>query len=103
MMSRNWRGAEHIDNRNYDAEARNLVNGLKGNQVYDMYGIVTNQLKKRHSDTREKELEAVKAAIENVPNIDKPRLKHIIVGYQSEMARTGRPKDGQKTPYRKQS
>ena len=84
-------------------EARNLVNGLNGSQVYEMYGIVTGQLKKRHSDTREKELTAVKAAIETQPNIDKHRLKHIVNGYQSEMARTGRPKDGQKTPYRKKS
>jgi|TARA_R110002074_G_scaffold375392_1_gene552045 hypothetical protein len=102
-MSRNWRGAEHVDDRNYAVEARNLINGLKGSQIYEMYGIVTSQLKKRHSDTREKELKAVKTAIETQPHIDKHRLKHIVNGYQSEMARTGRPKDGQKTPYRKKS
>jgi hypothetical protein len=103
MMSRNWRGKEHVDDRNYAAEARNLVGQLKGSQVYEMYGIVTKQLQKAQSDTREKELQAVKAAIEAVPDIDKHKLKHVLVGYQSEMARTGRPKDGQRTPYRKKS
>ena len=31
-MSRNWRGAEHVDDRNYAVEARNLVNGLNGSK-----------------------------------------------------------------------
>lgn len=102
-MSRNYRGSEYKDNRNYTAEARDLVAGLKGNQVYEMYEIVNSQLRRSNSETRDKELEAVKLAIEEVTGIDKPRLRHIVTGYKSSMAEGAKPSDGFSKPNRKKA
>jgi len=92
-MSRNYRGTEYIDNRNYASEARDLVAGLKGNQVYEMYEIVNSQLRRVNNEKRNKELEAVKLAIEQVTGIDEPRLRHIITGYKSIMANDANPRN----------
>ena len=102
-MSRNYRGTEHEDNRNYTAEARDLVAGLKGNQLYEMYKIVTSQLQRGNSVTRDKELEAVKSAIQKVTGIDQHRLKHIITGYKSSMADGANPRDGFSKPNKKKA
>ena len=96
-MSRNYRYEEKVDNRNYALEAKNMVKELRGNQLYDMYQIVSDQLKKANSETRDKELNAVKHAIEKTQGIDGFRLKRIWDGYKSDMARTAKPKDGAKT------
>jgi hypothetical protein len=102
-MTRNYRGTEHEDNRNYAAEARNLVAGLKGDQLYEMYKIVNSQLQRGNSETRDKELKAVKSAIEKVNGIDRHRLKHIITGYKSSMADGANPRDGHSKPNKKKA
>ena len=70
----NHNKSKNVDSRNYDAEAKNLLKEVKGNQIYSLYEIVTNQLKRSASDERRRELEAVKKAIQNTPNIDMARL-----------------------------
>lgn len=93
-MSRNYRYEEARDDRNYDLEAKNLIRDLWGNDLYNMYEIVSNQLKRANSPTRDLELNAVKRAIEKTQGIDEHRLKRIWNGYKSDMARTANPKDG---------
>jgi hypothetical protein len=93
-MSRNYRYEDKQDDRNYDLEAKNLIRDLHGNDLYNMYEIVSNQLKRANSATRDKELNAVKNAIEKRQGIDQFRLKRIWDGYKSDMARTANPKDG---------
>ena len=93
-MSRNYRYEEKQDDRNYDLEAKNLIKDLRGNDLYNMYQIVSDQLKRSNSETRDKELNAVKRAIEKTRNIDRSRLNGIENGYKSDMARTANAKDG---------
>jgi len=93
-MSRNYRYEEAQDDRNYDLEAKNLIRDLHGNDLYNMYEIVSNQLKRANSATRDKELNAVKNAIEKRQGIDHFRLKRIWDGYRSSMAQTANAKDG---------
>ena len=102
-MSRNYRYEEAQDDRNYDLEAKNLIRDLWGNDLYNMYEIVSNQLKRSNSPTRDKELNAVKRAIEKTRNIDGSRLKRIWNGYKSDMARTANPKDGNARVVRKKA
>ena len=98
----NHRSSTHVDQRNYDAEARMLLKEVSGNQLYALYEIVVNKLKNHsQSDTRQKELEAVKSAIEKVHLVDIPRLTRIVRGYQSSMAQGAKGKDGATKPYRK--
>lgn len=89
------------DFRNYDKEAREMVSELRGNELYRLYEIVVNQQQKRNTDIRDKELTAVKKAIESVPNIDKSRLQKLLTGYRSSMAADARAKDGNTKPNRK--
>ena len=92
--NRNDRKSTHVDNRNYEAEARNLLKEVKGNQIYALYELVTEQLKKSASDERRKELEAVKKEIQKTSNVDMTRLKKITTGYNSSMAEDARAVDG---------
>jgi len=92
-----------LDKRDYVTEARELVNSLKGNQLYDMYEIVTKKLKQSNSDVRDRELMSVKKTIEADPRAELHRLKFIINGYKSEMAQTGVPRDGYSKPARKKA
>lgn len=77
----------NIDKRDYDKEARRLIDRINLNQKYEMYEIVVDKLKARNrlDEVRINELEAVKKAIEDFPNIDYPRLAKIAKGY-GEMA-----------------
>lgn len=84
----------HVDYRNYDAEATELLKEVKGNQIYSLYEIVTNQLQRSSSDARRKELEAVKKAIETSKNVDVDRLAQIVRGYRTSMAADARASDG---------
>jgi len=88
-----WKETEDV--RDYNSEARNLIRPLSNTQCYHLYDIVLKKIKMSNSDRRDKELSAVKKAIENRHNIDKYRLKSIMSGYQSSMAQDARPKDGQ--------
>jgi hypothetical protein len=89
---------QNVDNRNYAAEAKNLLKQVRGDQLYDLYQIVDDQLKRNASETRVKELKAVKSAIEASPNIDDMRLKKVIKGYGSSMAADAMPRDGYTKP-----
>lgn len=91
----------YVDYRNYDAEATELLKEVKGNQIYTLYEIVTNQLKRSSSDTKRKELEAVKKAIETSKNVDEGRLAHIVRGYSTSMAADANARDGNTTVQRK--
>jgi len=80
------RRAQHIDERNYDKEAHNLVKDLASSELYKLYEIVCEQQKKRQSAERYKELSAVQKAIERTKGIDYGFLKNILEGYKSNMA-----------------
>jgi hypothetical protein len=82
-------------------EAKELLKSLRESQIYEMYGIVNKQLQRSVSPVREKELNAVKKAIETYPRLDKSKLSFIVNGYKTEMAQSGHPKDGVKTNHRK--
>ena len=101
MVKMTNRRAVDVDDRNYAAEAKNLMKEVHGNQVYQLYEIVVNQLKHSVSDTRLKELRAVKSACEDVEGIDRPRLRKIITGYGSTMAADATPRDGFTKPNKK--
>lgn len=90
-------------NRNFDKEAFELLKGLSERQLYQLFEIVHNEMRKPCTDERTSELQAVKKAIRRAPGVQGYRFERIINGYQSEMARTGRPKDGQFTPYKKKT
>ena len=66
--------------RNYDKEAKELVQGLNANQKYDLYEIVLQQLGRRNSDDRDRELQAVKHVIEMDRGLDRTRLKKMQTG-----------------------
>ena len=96
-----WKYNERTDNRNYDLEAKELLKTLRESQLYEMYDIVNKQLQRSVSPVREKELKAVKLAIESYPGINRSKLNFALHGYKSEMAQNGHPKDGVKTNHRK--
>ena len=98
-----WKYEDKNDTRNYELEAKELINGLSMNQRYEMYRIVNKEKKKHCSPERLKELMAVKKAIEATKNIATYKLNFILNGYRSEMAQNGRPQDGAKKPWRKQT
>lgn len=84
-------------NRNFDKEAKELLIGLSERQLYRLFDIVHKEMKGPMTDERKLELQAVKRAIRSNPMTEAYKIDRLINGYQSEMARTGRPKDGQKT------
>jgi len=87
--------------RNYAKEASELVAQLQGKQLYEMYEIVSNQLKRANSEERDQELKAVKIAIEKTPGVEKYRLDRIWNGYRSSMAANAKPSDGFTKPAKK--
>ena len=94
-----WKDYE--DTRNYDGEAIGMVRPLSDGQCYSLYDIVLRKLKMSNSDTRDKELKAVKKAIETRKYIDVYRLQSIRTGFKGNMAQNARPKDGQTDVNRK--
>lgn len=89
--------------RDFNAEALNLIHGLREKDLYRLYGIVKNQTNKSTTTTRDRELAAVKKAIEDSRFTDNYRLKSIWEGYKSEMAQTARVKDGFTIPPKKKN
>ena len=87
--------------RNYDKEARELLQGLTEKQLYQLFEIVHKEMRRHCSDDRSKELVAVKKAIRQSSLVDTYRIDRLLNGYKSEMAQTGKAKDGQKRPWRK--
>jgi len=69
-----------VKTRNYDREAKEMIAGLASNQKYELYGIVLEQLQRRSSDDRTRELQAVKFAIERDTRLDRTRLKKMETG-----------------------
>jgi len=88
------RSARHEDTRNYKQEAQDLIKGLSNSQLYTLYEIVVNKLKRSNSETRDKELNAVQAVIEKVYGIDRDRLRSVYQGYKSSMAAEATPASG---------
>jgi len=80
------RKAQHIDDRNYEKEARNLVRDLSNDDKYSLYKIVLDKQKQFQSDERDKELTAVRKVLENDNHLDIYRLRSISRGYKSSMA-----------------
>lgn len=91
------------DYRDYNKEARNLIKDLKSTELYQLLEIVQDQLQRRCSDERRKELEAVRDVLSNHPRLDEFRTNRIINGYKSEMAQTARAKDGNTIKYGKKA
>lgn len=85
---------DYVDYRNYDKEAQELIRKLSSSEMYKLLEIVVEQLQRRCSDERRKELEAVRNAISSNTRLDEFRINKIINGYRSEMAQTARAKDG---------
>lgn len=80
------RKAQHIDDRNYEKEARNLVRGLSDNDKYDLYKIILDKQKQFQTEERDRELVAVRKVLENDTRLDVYRLRSISQGYRSSMA-----------------
>lgn len=91
------------DFRDYDKEARNLIKDLSANELYRLLQIVVDQLQRRCSDERRKELEAVRKVICKHPRVDEFRIDRIINGYRSEMAQTAKASDGNTIKYGKKA
>jgi hypothetical protein len=89
------------DTRDYDAEARELIKDLSDGKKYALYEIVIEKQKRANNPVRDKELNAVKRAIESDRWLDKDRLARIFRGYRSSMAANARPEDGFTKPAKK--
>jgi len=102
MMNRGEanRRATHIDDRNYIAEALDLIKGLRESELYRLFNIVIKERKKPSSDERTKELLAVYRVIKAQPHLEGGKLDRMERGY-GEMAETARSKDGQTDKHRK--
>ena len=70
------RGAE----RNFDKEAKELIQGLSERQLYELFKIAHQASQKSCSVERAKELTAVKKAIRQSKGIEKYRLSRIMNG-----------------------
>jgi hypothetical protein len=87
--------------RDYTAEARELIRRLSNNELYDMHLMVINMQQRSQSDSRRKELEAVQKAIEGNRKLDEHRLKANVRGYRSTMAQDAKATDGNTTIHKK--
>jgi len=96
------RRAVHIDDRNYLKEARELIKPLDAGQIYELYEVVLNKLQRYQTETRQRELEAVKKAIEQTKGLDGSRIHKIRKGY-GEMAQNARAKDGNTQKWKKKT
>ena len=79
-----------------------LVKGLTTGQTYEMYEVVLNKLGRYQSETRQRELEAVKKAIETTKGLDGSRIHKIRKGY-GEMAQNANAKDGNTQKWKKKT
>ena len=95
------RNREMDDFRNYDQEARQLITNLGKGQKYELLEQVVRLQQQSCSDTRRKELVAVQNAIVRDKSLDHFRMKKIVQGHITEMAKDARMRDGNTKPYRK--
>jgi len=98
-----WRNQPNWDKgeRNFAAEASNLILPLTMSELYSLYTVVVREQQKSQNPTRDAELNAVMQAIDNKSGIDKSRLLRIKGGYRSSMAAEAHPKDGNTDIHRK--
>jgi len=96
------RRSVHVDDRNYLKEARELIRELTTNQTYEMYEIVLNKLQRYQTETRQRELEALKKAIEQTKGLDSSRIHRMRKGY-GEMASGAKAKDGNTQKWKKKT
>jgi hypothetical protein len=97
MSKSNFKKGQVNLDRDYNADARDLIKGLKRSELHQLYEIVIDKYKIANNDNRRAELKAVQRAIEGVAvekNLDEFRMKKAITGYGSEMARTANAKHG---------
>ena len=88
-----WKSYELEDIRDYKGEAFALIRNLTKGQKYELYEIVNKKMKYSNTETRDKELRAVKFAIESTPSLDPVLLKRTREGYRSEMAHSANHND----------
>jgi hypothetical protein len=92
---------QHSDNRNYDAEARQLIKPLTRSQCHDLYEQLVIKLQRTpQGSVKEQEILAVKRAIETRKDVDQVTLHKLRQGYGS-MAHDARAKDGNTEKHRK--
>ncbi len=96
------RRAVHIDDRNYLKEARELIKPLDAGQIYELYEVVLNKLGRYQTEVRQRELEAVKKAVEQTKGLDSSRIHKIRKGYGA-MAQDARAKDGNTQKWKKKT
>ena len=89
--------------RNYIAEATDLIKGLKPSQLYDLYEHVQKQMQRSQSPERDLELKAVALVIEARKDLDRSRILARKKGYRSSMATDARAKDGNTDKYKKKA
>jgi len=99
------RKAVHVDDRNYDKEARELIRNLSDDDKYGLYKIVLDKQKQYQNEERDRELTAVRKILEGDSHLDVYRLRSIEKGYRSSMAHDlnlGDLKANQKSSKKKQ-
>jgi hypothetical protein len=87
--------------RDFVAEARDLIKGLKQRELYDLYEIVQKQKRRSQTPERDQELNAVEFVIDQTSGLDRSRLHRIRNGYTSSMAAEANARDGNTTVNRK--
>ena len=85
------------EERNFAAEARDLIRGLNERQLYDLYEIVQKQKRRSQTPERDLELNAVEFAINKLTALDQSRLHSIRHGFRSSMAAEANARDGNTT------
>lgn len=83
--------------RDFVAEAKDLIKGLSDNQLYSLYEIVQKQKRRSQTPERDQELNAVEYVIDQQRGLDKSRLFGIKQGYRSSMAAEANARDGNTT------
>lgn len=87
--------------RNYIAEAKDLIRDLKDSQLYELYEVVQKQKQRSQSPERDAELIAVEKVIEARHDLDRSKLEARKRGYRSTMAQDARAKDGNTEKFKK--
>ena len=87
--------------RDFVAEARDLIKGLNQRELYDLYEIVQKQKRRSQTPERDQELNAVEFVIDHTSGLDRSRLHSIKNGYRSSMAAEANARDGNTTVNRK--
>ena len=91
---------EHGDQRNYIGEAHGLVKKLSKQQRYELYEICCDKMTLGISETRERELLAVREVLESHKDLDRSVLAKMKRG-RSEMSKDARERDGRTSVHRR--